>query len=38
VSIAGAAIIWIALLGPVITLITRMSPGDIWPARATWIR
>jgi molybdate/tungstate transport system permease protein len=32
VSIAGAAIIWIALLGPVITLITRMSPGDIWTA------
>jgi molybdate/tungstate transport system permease protein len=28
-SIAGAAVIWIALLGPVITLITRMSPGDI---------
>jgi molybdate/tungstate transport system permease protein len=25
----GAAVIWIALLGPVITLITRMSPGDI---------
>jgi molybdate/tungstate transport system permease protein len=32
VSIAGAAIIWIALLGPVITLLTRMSPGDIWSA------
>jgi molybdate/tungstate transport system permease protein len=31
-SIAGAAVIWIALLGPVITLITRMSPGDIWTA------
>jgi molybdate/tungstate transport system permease protein len=29
VSIAGAAVIWIILLGPVITLITRMSPGDI---------
>ncbi len=29
VSIAGAAVIWIVLLGPVITLITRMSPGDI---------
>jgi molybdate/tungstate transport system permease protein len=29
VSVAGAAVIWVALLGPVITLITRMSPGDI---------
>jgi molybdate/tungstate transport system permease protein len=29
VSVAGAAVIWIALLGPVITLLTRMSPGDI---------
>jgi molybdate/tungstate transport system permease protein len=29
VSLAGAAIIWIILLGPVITLIARMSPGDI---------
>jgi molybdate/tungstate transport system permease protein len=27
--VAGAAVIWIALLGPVITLITRLSPGDI---------
>ncbi|HEY6789460.1 MAG TPA: ABC transporter permease [Trebonia sp.] len=32
VSVAGAAVIWVALLGPVITLITRMSPGDIWVA------
>ena len=32
VSVAGAAVIWVALLGPVITLITRMSPGDIWAA------
>ena len=32
VSVAGAAVIWIALLGPVITLIARMSPGDIWSA------
>jgi molybdate/tungstate transport system permease protein len=31
-SIAGAAVIWVALLGPVITLITRMSPGDLWSA------
>ena len=31
-SVAGAAVIWIALLGPVITLIARMSPGDIWSA------
>jgi molybdate/tungstate transport system permease protein len=30
--VAGAAVIWVALLGPVITLITRMSPGDIWAA------
>jgi molybdate/tungstate transport system permease protein len=29
VSIAAAAVIWVALLGPVITLFTRMSPGDI---------
>jgi molybdate/tungstate transport system permease protein len=28
-SVAGAAVIWIALLGPVITLLARMSPGDI---------
>ena len=28
-SVAGAAVIWIILLGPVITLITRMSPGDL---------
>ncbi len=26
---AGAAVIWIALLGPVIALLVRMSPGDI---------
>jgi molybdate/tungstate transport system permease protein len=31
-SILGAAVIWIALLGPVITLISRMSPGDLWAA------
>ena len=31
-SVAGAAVIWVALLGPVITLITRMSPGDVWSA------
>ena len=31
-SILGAAVIWIALLGPVITLISRMSPGDLWDA------
>ena len=29
VSVAAAAVIWVALLGPVITLFTRMSPGDI---------
>ena len=28
----GAAVIWVALLGPVITLLTRMSPGDVWSA------
>ena len=31
-SIAGAAVIWVALLGPVITLLTRISPGDLWSA------
>ena len=31
-SLVGALVIWVALLGPVITLITRMSPGDIWTA------
>lgn len=29
VSVAGAALIWVALLGPVITLFTRLSPGDV---------
>jgi molybdate/tungstate transport system permease protein len=29
VSVAGAAVIWIALLGPVITLLTHLSAGDI---------
>jgi molybdate/tungstate transport system permease protein len=33
-SVAGAAIIWLALLGPVITLFARMSPGDVWSALA----
>jgi molybdate/tungstate transport system permease protein len=28
-SVAGAAIVWIALLGPVITLLTHLSWGDI---------
>jgi molybdate/tungstate transport system permease protein len=28
-SVIGAAIIWILLLGPVITLFARMSPGEI---------
>lgn len=28
-SIAGAAVIWIALLGPVITLFAHLSPGQI---------
>ena len=28
----GAAVIWIALLGPVITLFVHLSPGDIWTA------
>jgi molybdate/tungstate transport system permease protein len=28
-SVIGAAVIWIILLGPVITLFSRMSPGDI---------
>ena len=28
----GALVIWVALLGPVITLITRISPGDLWTA------
>ena len=28
----GALVIWVALLGPVITLITRISPGDLWSA------
>jgi molybdate/tungstate transport system permease protein len=32
ISVGGAGIIWIALLGPVITLLVRMSPGDIWTA------
>jgi molybdate/tungstate transport system permease protein len=32
VSILGAAVIWLALLGPVITLVGRMSPGDLWSA------
>lgn len=31
-SVAGAAVIWVALLGPVITLLARMSPGDVWSA------
>lgn len=31
-SIAGAAVIWIALLGPVITLFVHLSPGQIWDA------
>ena len=31
-SLVGALVIWVALLGPVITLVTRMSPGDIWTA------
>jgi molybdate/tungstate transport system permease protein len=29
VSVAGAAVIWLLMLGPVITLFARMSPGDI---------
>ena len=28
-SIAGAAVIWLALLGPVIALLTHLSPGAI---------
>ncbi|MBO0806057.1 MAG: ABC transporter permease subunit [Nocardiopsaceae bacterium] len=32
VSVVVAAVIWVALLGPVITLFTRMSPGDVWTA------
>lgn len=28
-SVAGAAVIWIILLAPVITLFARMSPGDV---------
>ena len=31
-SLVGALVIWVALLGPVITLITRISPGDLWSA------
>ena len=31
-SVVGAAVIWIALLGPVITLFVHLSPGDIWAA------
>jgi molybdate/tungstate transport system permease protein len=29
VSVAAAALVWIALLGPVITLFVHLSPGDI---------
>jgi molybdate/tungstate transport system permease protein len=29
VSVAGAAVIWVILLAPVITLFIRMSPGDV---------
>jgi len=28
----GALVVWVALLGPVITLVTRISPGDLWTA------
>jgi len=28
-SVAGAAVIWVALLGPVITLLIHLSPGQI---------
>ncbi len=28
-SVAAAAVIWLALLGPVITLLARLSPGDV---------
>ena len=31
-SIGGAGLIWLALLGPVITLFTRMSWGSVWGA------
>lgn len=33
VSVAGAAVSWIVLLAPVITLFARMSPGDIVSAQ-----
>jgi molybdate/tungstate transport system permease protein len=34
VSVAGAAVVWVALLGPVITLLAHVSPGSVARALA----